>query len=592
MYACVGSIQTRAYTYVLANPDDTDPPTNPIWTVDDITNPGNSPSAAPDQGVVNAIDLIVPSITTIQVFTTVMFQAAHTNTGPTTLTVNGVQRNLTWQYQFVGVGAEFHGGEIQQAGIYVAVYDGTQWQLQSPALQPNQLLTAAESAAGVLFQDVVYPYLTLLPQRYGGIGNASPTQDAAAWATWRDVMAESTSTGSQWNFWSREDPASTAIGFDALKAEVAGSGGTQNTAIGHNVMRLSNGSLRNTVVGADSMTSVTSGYENTVMGAEAATSLTVGTRNTFIGNRSGVSTTNENESTGIGASALHEANGAKNTAVGRECGYYISTGASNTAIGYEALFGDSVAKMTGDFNVAVGYQPLLNATTAARNVAIGFQSLALATTAYTNTCIGYNSGSAITTGQYNVVIGGDTGSSIATLSNRIIISDGFGTQRLTFDNNGKATFIGPISIPSTSYFLGNATNGYRWNNGADTQTRATLSDAGAWRWHAYGAGTITSDASGNLTAVSDERVKRDIRPFKRGLAEIRMLSPILHGYAEGSGLDQSKNDYAGFSAQNVLEHIPEAIGQNDDGFLSLADRPILAALVNAVKELDARTRHA
>ena len=40
---------TQAYTYVLANPDDTDPPTNPIWTVDDITNPGNSPSAAPDQ---------------------------------------------------------------------------------------------------------------------------------------------------------------------------------------------------------------------------------------------------------------------------------------------------------------------------------------------------------------------------------------------------------------------------------------------------------------------------------------------------------------------------------------------------------------
>jgi hypothetical protein len=65
------------------------------------------------------------------------------------------------------------------------------------------------------------------------------------------------------------------------------------------------------------------------------------------------------------------------------------------------------------------------------------------------------------------------------------------------------------------------------------------------------------------------------------------LRPILHGYTEASGLDQTKDDYAGFSAQNVQSVIPEAVGQSPDGMLTLSDRGILAAVVNAVKELSA-----
>src|SRR5258706_8009197 len=34
--------------------------------------------------------------------------------------------------------------------------------------------------------------------------------------------------------------------------------------------------------------------------------------------------------------------------------------------------------------------------------------------------------------------------------------------------------------------------------------RAVLSSGGAWQWNAYGAGTLTSDASGNITSASDE----------------------------------------------------------------------------------------
>jgi hypothetical protein len=117
--------------------------------------------------------------------------------------------------------------------------------------------------------------------------------------------------------------------------------------------------------------------------------------------------------------------------------------------------------------------------------------------------------------------------------------------------------------------------------------RMRIKANGNIKFNAYGAGALTTDASGNITASSDERIKSNIRPFSRGLAEILAINPILHGYTEESGLDQSRDDYAGFSAQQVQTIIPEAIGANADGMLSFSDRPVMAALVNAMKELNA-----
>lgn len=102
----------------------------------------------------------------------------------------------------------------------------------------------------------------------------------------------------------------------------------------------------------------------------------------------------------------------------------------------------------------------------------------------------------------------------------------------------------------------------------------------------YGVGTATFDASGNISSVSDSRVKNNVRAFTRGLADVVKLRPVLHGYTKESGLDQTKDDYAGFLAQEVQSIIPEAVGQSPGGLLSFSDRPVIAALVNAVKELE------
>ncbi len=123
------------------------------------------------------------------------------------------------------------------------------------------------------------------------------------------------------------------------------------------------------------------------------------------------------------------------------------------------------------------------------------------------------------------------------------------------------------------------------SNGAN---RITVSAAGAIAFDTgYGAGTITSDSSGNLTSVSDETLKSVLRPFTKGLKALADIKPITYKWNKKSGLEMH-DEYSGFSAQNVQKTIPEAVSKNNLGQLGLQDRPILAALVNAVNELSAR----
>jgi hypothetical protein len=119
----------------------------------------------------------------------------------------------------------------------------------------------------------------------------------------------------------------------------------------------------------------------------------------------------------------------------------------------------------------------------------------------------------------------------------------------------------------------------------------TLKNSGVIQFNTgYGAGTLTSDATGNITSASDERLKTIDGKFTAGLNEVLQIKPILYHWNESSQLD-TENIYAGFSAQNIQSVIPVAVMANKDtGYLSLQDRPIIAALVNSIKELEARIK--
>jgi hypothetical protein len=113
---------------------------------------------------------------------------------------------------------------------------------------------------------------------------------------------------------------------------------------------------------------------------------------------------------------------------------------------------------------------------------------------------------------------------------------------------------------------------------------AQLSTTGTVRFSNFGAGTLQTDANGNLSVSSDERLKNMQGSFKRGLTEIELINPILYQWKPETGYDTSST-YAGFSAQNVQAAIPEAVGQDGHGYLTLQDRPLIAAAVNAIKSI-------
>lgn len=117
-----------------------------------------------------------------------------------------------------------------------------------------------------------------------------------------------------------------------------------------------------------------------------------------------------------------------------------------------------------------------------------------------------------------------------------------------------------------------------------TSPSAQLHTTGSMRLEGLSGGSLITDANGNVSVSSDERLK-DIEGFySAGLDEVLDLKPILYHWNATSGYD-TKTLYAGFSAQNVQLVLPEAVGRNKDGFLTLSDRPILAAVVTAIREL-------
>jgi hypothetical protein len=95
--------------------------------------------------------------------------------------------------------------------------------------------------------------------------------------------------------------------------------------------------------------------------------------------------------------------------------------------------------------------------------------------------------------------------------------------------------------------------------------------------------------------VSDERLKQDIAPLRYGLDVIKQINPITF-----TRVANNKHG-VGFSAQNVQLVIPEAITRlgielpdgsggmdSDEPTLGVSTEPIIAALVNGMKEIASR----
>ncbi len=166
-----------------------------------------------------------------------------------------------------------------------------------------------------------------------------------------------------------------------------------------------------------------------------------------------------------------------------------------------------------------------------------------------------------------------------------------GTMEIGVDSEGSAV-VGTLSANDFTIRTGNTEymriKYLSGNVGIGTKTpSAQLHTTGSVRFSNFGAGTMQTDSNGNVSVSSDIRLKNVTGKFERGLSEIIRIEPIKYTWNEKSGLD-TENVYSGFSAQNIQDCIPEAVGQDNKGYLTLSDRPVIAALVNAVKELNSR----
>ena len=180
------------------------------------------------------------------------------------------------------------------------------------------------------------------------------------------------------------------------------------------------------------------------------------------------------------------------------------------------------------------------------------------------------------------------------------------TQVIPFDGSTIGTPDTGLSRVSAGV-IGVGTGAATSTAGSLILTTATIASTiyGGVYWSAGNAGvTQSAEAAGTIgttggivttfTAVSDERLKVSTA-YLGGLEEILGITPIRYRWnAKGAELSgqTGDRDYVGFSAQNVEKSIPEAIQskKGPEQYLSFDDRPVIAALTNAVKELAARVK--
>jgi hypothetical protein len=234
-------------------------------------------------------------------------------------------------------------------------------------------------------------------------------------------------------------------------------------------------SLNNSFIGNSTGLSNTTGDKNVGLGYFALYSNTEGNGNIALGRSSLQNNTTGDYNVGLGNSDLHSnTEGSFNIALGYYSLYNNTTGDNNIASGNQSLTNNT----EGDSNIALGHFALRNSTTGDFNISLGKNSLSSNTTGGSNIALGINSGKYIANGttanetpSQSIFIGSNTGANADAQTNQIVIGNGAvgnGSNTVTLGNDSVATTYlkGAIVVPS------------------------------------YGAGTLVTDAAGNITASS------------------------------------------------------------------------------------------
>jgi len=123
-------------------------------------------------------------------------------------------------------------------------------------------------------------------------------------------------------------------------------------------------------------------------------------------------------------------------------------------------------------------------------------------------------------------------------------------------------------------------------SGAYSTWNLYSTNAGAYRFFVTTAGVINATTI-VITAISDQRLKENIRDIDAGLDAILALKPRRFDWKTGKG--QDKKNAAGFIAQEFEDVFPECVGTSEVGedgiaYKNINHETLIPALVKAIQE--------
>jgi endosialidase-like protein len=353
----------------------------------------------------------------------------------------------------------------------------------------------------------------------------------------------------------------------------------------------------------------TEGVQNSLFGTGAGIKNVTGISNSFFGAFAGANTTS-NENSFVGAlSGNLNTTGAHNSFLGEEAGYYNTAQWNNTFLGWRAGYNNG----NNDPNTTAGQNTFIGTQTGGTNHTGGEVSLLgyeanVGTDGLSNaTAIGAN---AVVSQNNSLVLGSIAGLNGASADTFVGI--GTPTPGVRLHMKGAESRVRLETTLSSGYSTTEyVTDGRVWHTGVGGSTVANgvagkyyIADLNTSQFRMVidtdghvGVGTTTPDAAltvngtadkpggGSWAVFSDERLKNITGQFTTGLEAVMKLQPIRYGYKPENALGlPSGGEHVGFSAQAVREVIPEAVTENEKGYLLINNDPIIWTVLNAVKE--------
>jgi len=168
------------------------------------------------------------------------------------------------------------------------------------------------------------------------------------------------------------------------------------------------------------------------------------------------------------------------------------------------------------------------------------------------------------------------------------------TQAMTLDNSGNLLVGTTTTTPSSGIGARILATGYISSTlSGSTNATDTLdvysTGASAYRFYVDMAGTVHA-TSIVITAISDQRLKENIRDLDTGLSTVMALKPRRFDWKEGKG--QDKKNAVGFIAQEFQEVLPNSIstfkaGEDGINYLTMNHEELIPTLVKAIQEQQA-----